>query len=348
MQFQSSALCSLVNGKLIGQEVNVTGFNSLEDAVHGDISFCDGEDYLSLAIQSSASVIITNNTIETQELLSSGKTIITVENPRIAIATLLWHYKSITEKKTGTSENASVHSSVHIPANTYVGHATIGQNVKMGENCEIHDGVTLGDNVSLGNSSILHAGVMVLANCSIGNHVTIQANAVIGSDGFGFVPNSENNYMKVPHIGTVVIEDHVEIGAGTCIDRATMGETRIKKGVKLDNLIQVAHNVEIGENTVIAAQTGIAGSTTIGKNCMIGGQVGIVGHIEIADEVKIAAQSGIGASIKEKGAIFQGSPAFGIRDYKMSYVGFRKLPELLKQVHQLEKEIKELKQRLSD
>ncbi|MFZ4785467.1 MAG: UDP-3-O-(3-hydroxymyristoyl)glucosamine N-acyltransferase, partial [Flavobacteriales bacterium] len=182
-----------------------------------------------------------------------------------------------------------------------------------------------------------HAGVRVYADCKIGNHCTLHSGVVIGGDGFGFAPNSENNYAKVPQIGNVILEDYVEIGANTTIDRATLGSTIIRKGVKLDNLIQIAHNVEIGENTVIAAQTGVAGSTRIGKNCMIGGQVGIVGHISIADGTKIAAQSGVGQDIKEENTIIQGSPAFSIMDYKKSYIGFRKLPELMKRLDEVEK-----------
>ena len=186
-------------------------------------------------------------------------------------------------------------------------------------------------------------GAQILHRCSVGAHCTIHPGAVIGSDGFGFTPNSEGNYAKVPQIGTVIIEDHVDIGAGTIVDRATLGATRIGRGVKLDNLIQVAHNVEIGENTVIAAQTGIAGSSKIGRNCVIGGQVGIAGHITIADEVKIAGQSGIGASIKEAGTVVQGSPAFPIMQFKKAYIGFRRLPDLQRELTQIRKELDQLK-----
>ena len=202
----------------------------------------------------------------------------------------------------------------------------------------------VGDNVSIGDNTTLFAGAKVYSDCVIGKECTLHTGTVIGADGFGFTPNSENQYNKVAQIGNVVIEDYVEIGANTAIDRATLGSTIIRKGVKLDNLIQIAHNVEIGENTVIAAQTGVAGSTKIGKDCMIGGQVGIVGHITIADKVKIAAQSGIGSSITTEGEIVQGSPAFNIGDYKRTYVVFRKLPALEKRIKELEQMIAELKQ----
>ena len=222
--------------------------------------------------------------------------------------------------------------------------AHIGKGVKIGKGTKIHPQCFIGDNVSIGDNCILHTGVLIFNDCIVGNNCTFQASSIIGSDGFGFAPNSDGEYHKMPQIGNVVIEDHVDIGANTTIDRATLGSTIIRKGVKLDNLIQIAHNVEIGENTVIAAQTGVAGSTKIGKNCMIGGQVGIVGHLTIADEVKIAAQSGISSSIKEKGAIIQGSPAFNIGDYKRSYVFFKKLPELYKRIQELEKELTSLRQ----
>ena len=200
----------------------------------------------------------------------------------------------------------------------------------------------LGKNVHIGDNSIIHSGVNILINSVVGSNCIIHSGTVIGSDGFGFAPNKDNNYDKVAQIGNVVIGNQVEIGANTTIDRATLGSTIIKKGVKLDNLIQIAHNVEIGENTIIAAQTGIAGSTKIGKNCMIGGQVGIVGHLTIADGVKIAAQSGIGSSITEENSIVQGSPAFNIGDYKRSYVFFRKLPKLYSSINELQKKIEKL------
>jgi UDP-3-O-[3-hydroxymyristoyl] glucosamine N-acyltransferase len=219
--------------------------------------------------------------------------------------------------------------------------AYLGKNVKIGENTKIYPNCYVGDNCIIGNNTTLFPGVKVYSDCVIGNHVTLHSGVVIGADGFGFSPNSENNYQKVAQIGNVIIEDHVEIGANTTIDRATLGSTIIHKGVKLDNLIQVAHNVEIGENTVIASQTGIAGSTKIGKNCMIGGQVGINGHIIIADGTKVAGQSGITASTNEN-EILQGTPAFGIGEYKRAYVVFKRLPELEKKVNTIEKSISSL------
>jgi UDP-3-O-[3-hydroxymyristoyl] glucosamine N-acyltransferase len=214
--------------------------------------------------------------------------------------------------------------------------AYIGDGAVVGDGARIHPQVFVGEQVQIGAGTVLHAGVRVYHDCVIGAHCTLHAGVVIGGDGFGFAPNTEGVYKKVPHIGNVILEDHVEIGANTTIDRGTIGSTLIRKGVKLDNLIQIAHNVEVGANTVIAAQTGVAGSTRIGANCMIGGQVGIVGHLQIANGVKIAAQSGVGQSITNEGEVLQGSPAFSIGDYKRSYIVFRKLPELQRRLDQLE------------
>jgi UDP-3-O-[3-hydroxymyristoyl] glucosamine N-acyltransferase len=219
--------------------------------------------------------------------------------------------------------------------------AYIGLNAKLGKNVKIYPHCYIGDNVQIGDNTTVFSGVKIYHDCKIGSDCTIHAGAVIGSDGFGFAPSSENNYKKIPQIGNVILEDFVEIGSNTTIDRATLGSTIIRKGVKLDNLIQVAHNVEIGENTVIAAHAAIAGSTKIGKNCMIGGQVGIIGHIKIADGVKIAAQSGVGNTIDKEGEIVQGSPSFPIGEYKRSYVLFRSLPKLSEKLRLLEKKISE-------
>lgn len=256
------------------------------------------------------------------------------------------HYNQSKEDKKGIEQPSFIDPSAKISEEVYIGaFAYIGKNAVVGIGAKIYPHVYIGDNVNIGEKTIIYPGVKVYSECKIGAYCTIHASTVIGADGFGFAPNSENNYQKVPQIGNVIIEDHVEIGSNVSIDRATLGSTIIRKGVKIDNLIQVAHNVEIGENTVIASQTGIAGSTKLGKNMLIGGQVGIVGHLRIADGVKIAAQSGIGHSIEEQNSIVQGSPAFGISDYKRSYVLFRSLPQLKEQMNKLAEEIKELKER---
>lgn len=344
MNFKAKEISHLINGVILGNEdIHVNGFNGIELAQKGDITFCDSNKFLEQAVHCNASIVIVSQELDTTQFNLSKHSLIKVENPRMGLATLLWHYKELTNPYTGISEHAQISESSVISTSSYIGAAAIGEGSSVGENCKIHDGVIIGRSVKVGSNCVFHSGVRILDECVIGDNVTIQANAIIGSDGFGFVPNSSNAYMKIPHIGNVILEDHVEIGAGTCIDRGTMGSTIVRKGVKLDNLIQVAHNVEIGENTVIAAQTGIAGSTKIGKNCMIGGQVGIVGHITIANGVKIAAQSGVGQSITEENMIIQGSPAYKIRDYKMSYVGFKKLPKIMKELHELKKELIDLK-----
>ena len=249
-------------------------------------------------------------------------------------------YNQVKRKKSGIHPSSYISDSATIGEEVYIGaNCSIGDNVTIGNNVHVYPNSYIGDNVKIGDDCMFFAGVRVYSDCLIGKSCTLHSGVIIGGDGFGFVPNRNGNYSKVPQIGNAILEDYVEIGSNTTIDRATLGSTIIRKGVKLDNLIQVAHNVEIGENTVIAAQTGIAGSTKIGKNCMIGGQVGIVGHITIADEVKIAAQSGVGHAIAEKGQILQGSPAFPIGDYKRSYVVYRGLPDLKRKVDELEKKL---------
>jgi UDP-3-O-[3-hydroxymyristoyl] glucosamine N-acyltransferase len=247
----------------------------------------------------------------------------------------------MTKPAAGVHPMAVVHENASVHETAFIGpYVSVENGASIDAEVQIHSHASIGMDVHIGSRSILHSRVYVGHQCQIGNDCMIQPGAIIGADGFGFAPNNENEYQKVVHVGNVVLEDYVEIGANTTIDRATLGSTLIKKGVKLDNLIQVAHNCEIGENTVIAAQTGIAGSTKIGKNCMIGGQVGIVGHLEIADEVKIAAQSGVGNSIKEVGAIVQGSPALPIRDFKKSYVHFRRLDEIANKLDDLSTNLK--------
>ena len=227
--------------------------------------------------------------------------------------------------------------------NLYVGEFTVvSQNAALGDGAQLYPQVYVGDNVKIGEGSILHPGVKVYEGCEIGSHCVIHAGAIIGADGFGFAPNQDNNYDKVPQVGKVIIEDHVEIGANTTIDRATMGATILRKGVKLDNLIMIGHNVEVGDNTVIAGQSGISGSTKVGKNCMFGGQVGLIGHITIASGVKIAAQSGITKDIKQEGIVVQGSPAFEFGPYQRSYLLFRNLPKIRDQIIELERKVEDL------
>lgn len=343
MEFTASKIASLLNGTTEGDsEVKVNKLCKIEDGESGSLSFLSNPLYTNHVYSTKASVVIVNKDFKAEKAFSC--TLIRVDDARAAFTQLLETYQAITNNKAGIEQPSYISKTANIGENLYLGaFAYIGENVKIGKNVKLYPNVFIGDNVTIGDDTVAFAGVKILSDTIIGKSCTFHPGVVIGGDGFGFVPNSENNYKKMPQIGNVIIEDHVEIGANTTVDRATMGSTIIRKGVKLDNLIQVGHNVEIGENTLIVAQTGVAGSTKIGKDCVIGGQVGIVGHITIADKVKVAAQSGIGNSITKEGEVVQGSPAFAITDYKRSYVMYRNLPELSNKINKLEKELKELK-----
>jgi UDP-3-O-[3-hydroxymyristoyl] glucosamine N-acyltransferase len=349
MKFSARQIAEILDGSIEGDPaVEVSSVSKIEEGKAGSISFLANPKYHEYLYETRASIVILNANFKPEKKLQHQPTLIRVEDAYSSFGKLLELYNQVKNNKTGIASSASIAESAYIGEDCYVGdQVSVGENVKIGKHCKIFPGTIIGDNVEIGEGTTLFAGVKCYSDTRIGKDCIIHAGVILGADGFGFAPNSENNYKKVAQIGNVVIEDHVEIGANTCIDRATLGSTIIRKGVKLDNLIQIAHNVEIGENTVIAAQTGIAGSTKIGKNVMIGGQVGIVGHIKIADGVKIAAQSGIGNSIEKVNSIVQGSPAIPIGDFKRSYVVYRKLPELSQQIKQLEAELKKLKSTVS-
>jgi UDP-3-O-[3-hydroxymyristoyl] glucosamine N-acyltransferase len=344
MDFTAKQVADLLKGKVEGDEkVKVNRLSKIEEGVPGSLSFLSNPKYFPFLYSTEASVIIIDEEFVLEKAISA--TLIRVKNAYQSFVQLLEIYNKIQLDKKGIEQPSFISATATLGENCYVGaFAYLGNNVRIGKNVKIYPQVYIGDNVIVGDNTSLFAGVRVYSDCVIGTDCTLHTGTVVGADGFGFMPNSSNEYKKVAQIGNVIIEDHVEIGANTTIDRATLGSTIIRKGVKLDNLIQIAHNVEIGENTVIAAQTGVAGSTKIGRDCMIGGQVGIVGHITIADKVKIAAQSGIGSSILSEGEIVQGSPAFNIGDYKRTYVVFRKLPALEKKIKELEQTIADLKQ----
>ena len=341
LEFTAQNIADLIGGKVEGNvEEKVSTLSKIEEGAIGSLCFLSNPAYSQYIYSTKASVVIVNNDFVAENKISA--TLIRVESAYHAFAKLLEVYNQIKNNKTGIEQPSFISASAKIGKNVYIGaFAYIGENVSVGDNTKVFPQSFIGDNVIIGNDCTLFSGVKIYSDCKVGNKVTLHSGVIIGGDGFGFAPNSEGNYNKVPQIGNVIIEDHVEVGAGTTIDRATLGSTIIRKGVKLDNLIQIAHNVEIGENTVIAAQSGIAGSTKIGSNCMIGGQVGIVGHLTIANGVKIAAQSGIGNSITKEGEIFQGSPAFSIGEYKRSYILFRKFPEINQKINELEKLIAE-------
>ncbi len=336
MNFTVQQIAALLNGAIVGDSAAVLfKLSKIEEGAAGSLSFLSNEKYKSFIYTTAATAVIVNNTFVPDKPVAC--TLIKVEDAYAAFTQLLTYYNEIKNNKVGIEQPSYVHTTVNQPDGLYVGaFAYVAANVVLGKNVKIYPHVFIGDNVVIGDDVTLFAGVKIYSECVVGNQVTIHAGAVIGADGFGFAPQPDGTYSKIPQTGNVVIEDHVEIGSLTTIDRATLGSTIIRKGVKLDNQIQVAHNVDIGMNTVIAAQTGIAGSVKIGKNCKIGGQVGFAGHIVIGDNVGIQAQSGVGRNIPDNQAI-QGSPAFNYGDWNKSYVHFKNLPKLEQRLTQLEK-----------
>jgi len=344
MEFSAKQIAQILGGEIEGNaDAIVNQLSKIEEGGQNSLSFLANPKYTPHIYSTDASIVIVNKDFVAEKPIQP--TLIRVDDAYKSFAKLLETYDNNRQNKTGIEHPSYISEKAKLGKNVYVGAFTcIGDNVKIEDNVKIYPNVYIGDDVEIKTGTIIYAGAKVCSGCKIGANCTLHMGVIIGADGFGFTPQSDNNYQKVSQIGNVVIEDNVEIGANTTIDRATLGSTFIRKGVKLDNLIQVAHNVDIGENTVIAAQTGIAGSTKIGKDCMIGGQVGIIGHLTIADKVKIAAQSGIGSDITKEGEIVQGAPAFTIGNYKRAYVLFRKLPELQDRIKELEKELNEFKQ----
>ena len=343
MQFTAAQIAMIINGKVEGDpETLVQSFGKIEEAQAGQLSFLANPKYEEYLYRTKASLVIINASQELKEPVSA--TLIRVPDAYSAFATLLAKYQEMaTQKLTGIQEPSYISKSAKFGQQVYIGaFSYLGENVVLGNNVKIFPNVFLGDHVKINDNTIVHPGVKIYHDCVIGKNVTIHAGTVVGSDGFGFAPQADGSFKKVPQIGNVVVEDFVEIGANATIDRATIGSTLIKSGAKLDNLIQVAHNVEVGNNTVIAAQAGVSGSTKIGNNVMIGGQAGIVGHIQIADGSKINAQSGVSKSIKTPNAAVTGSPAFEYTSALRSQAVSRKLPDLEKKIAELEQLVKQL------
>lgn len=342
MQFTAAQIALIINGKVEG-DVNetVASFGKIEEAGAGQLSFLANPKYEEYIYTTKASIIIVNESLQLKQPVNA--TLVRVADAYSAFAILLSKYQEIkTQQLVGIQQPSYISPTAKVGENVFIGaFVYISDHVKIGNNVKLYPGVILGDNVKVDDNTILHAGVKIYFDCVIGKNVTIHAGTVVGGDGFGFAPQQDGDYKKVPQIGNVVIEDNVEIGANTTIDRATIGSTIVRKGVKLDNLVQIAHNVEVGTHTVIAAQAGISGSTKIGKNVMIGGQAGIVGHLTIADGSKINAQSGVTKSLKENSTI-TGTPAFEYNTALRSQAIFRNLPELENRVKALEKLIQEL------
>ena len=339
MKFTAEQIAGVLDGEVVGNpNAEVYKLSKIEEGSEGSITFLANPKYMPYIYTTKATITIVNSTFVPDAELAT--TLIKVEDAYMSFTKLLEFYDQAKKaNKIGIEQPSFISESVKYGANLYLGcFSYIGDNVVLGTNVKIYPNSFIGENVVMGDNVTIFAGAKVHSETVIGNNCVIYSGAVIGADGFGFAPNPDGTFTKIPQIGNVVIEDNVDIGANTTIDKATMGSTIIRKGVKLDNQIQIGHNVEIGENTVIAAQTGIAGSTKIGKSGMIGGQVGIVGHLTIGNNVRIQAQSGVGRNVKDN-EVLQGSPTFGYNDFSKSYVHFKNLPKIVTELEELKKQI---------
>lgn len=336
MKFTAQQIAGILEGDVVGNpDIEVSKLAKIEEGFEGALTFLANPKYTPYIYSTKASVTIVNKTFVPDNSVET--TLIKVDDAYLAFSKILEYYDSVKNNKVGIEQPSFIADSSRYGENVYLGaFSYIGENVVMGDSVKIFPNAYIGDNVVIDDNTIVFSGAKIYSETIIGKNCVINAGAIIGADGFGFAPNEDGSYSKIPQIGNVIIEDSVDVGAATTIDRATLGSTIIRAGVKLDNQIQIAHNVEIGNNTVIAAQTGVAGSSKIGKNCQIGGQVGIAGHITIGDNVKIQAQSGIGRHVKDN-EILQGSPALKLSDYNKSYVHFKNLPTIVKNINDLEK-----------
>ncbi len=342
MEFKAKDIATLLHGEIEGNdECTISDVSKIEEGKPGTLAFLSNPKYEHYIYSTEASVVLVNRDFKPSQPLKC--TLIRVDSAYDSLATLLQIYESMRERPTGIEQPSYIDATAEIGENPYVGaFAYIGKGVKIGNNVAIYPQAYIGEGVTLGDNCTIYSGVKIYRDCKIGNNVTIHSGTVIGADGFGFAPMDDGTYKKVPQTGNVSIADNVEIGANTCIDRATMGSTKISEGVKLDNLIQIAHNVVVGENTVIAAQSGFAGSAHIGKHCVFGGQTGMVGHLTVGDNVQVAAQSGIAANIPAN-TILRGAPAFEYAKYQKCVALFRKLPEIYKDLYTLSKEVDKMK-----
>jgi UDP-3-O-[3-hydroxymyristoyl] glucosamine N-acyltransferase len=338
MKFTAEQIAGILEGEVVGNpNAEVFRLSKIEEGEEGSLTFLANPKYINHIYTTKASVTIVNDSFVPESEIAT--TLIKVEDAYVSFSKLLEFYNQVKLNKNGIEPQTFISEGAKYGENLYLGSFSyIGQNVVLGDNVKIYPNSFIGDNVVIGDNVHIFAGAKIYSETIIGNNCTIHSGTIIGADGFGFAPNDDGEYSKVPQIGNVIIEDNVDIGANTTIDRATLGSTIIRKGVKLDNQIQIAHNVEIGKNTVIAAQTGVAGSTKIGENCMIGGQVGIAGHLTIGNNVRVQAQSGVGRNIKDD-EILQGSPTFGYNDFSKSYVHFKNLPKIVAELEELKKQI---------
>ena len=338
MKFTAAQIAEILDGEVIGNpNVEVYKLSKIEEGTEGSLTFLANPKYVNFIYTTKASVTIVNNTFEPESEIAT--TLIKVEDAYTSFSKILEYYNQVKLMKSGIEQPSVISENVKYGENLYLGSFSyVGQNVIIGDNVKIYPNTFIGDNVIIGDNTVLFAGVRIYSESVIGANCTLHSGAIIGSDGFGFAPNADGSYSKIPQIGNVILQDNVEVGSCTTIDRATMGSTIIKKGVKLDNQIQIGHNVEIGENTVIAAQVGISGSTKIGQNCVIGGQAGIAGHITIGNNVRIQGQSGVSKNVKD-GEVLQGYPAMGFKDYFRSYIHFKNLPKIVSEIEVLKKKI---------
>lgn len=345
MEFSAKQIAEFIQGTVVGDEnATVHTFAKIEEGIPGAISFLSNPKYTHYIYDTQASIVLVNNDFTPEKEIKT--TLIKVENAYESLAKLLTLYEMSKPKKTGVDPLAYIASSAKIGKDVYIApFAYIGENAVIGDNTAVHPHATVCENAKIGNNCILYPNVTVYHDCRIGDNCILHAGCVIGADGFGFAPSPEG-YEKIPQIGIVVIEDNVEIGANTCVDRSTMGATVIHKGVKLDNLVQIAHNVEVGSHTVMSAQVGVAGSTKIGEWCMFGGQVGVAGHIKVGDQIQVGAQAGIAKALKGP-LTLMGSPAFDAKQFFKSSAAFKNLPEMYLSLNKLQKEIDELKKQLN-
>ena len=339
MEFSAQQIAEFLKGEVVGnKDIKVSDFAKIEEGRSGTLTFLANPKYTHYIYETHADIVIVNKTFEPERAISA--TLIKVDDAYQSIAQLFTLVNNLKPRKTGISVKADIAQSASIGKDIFVGaFVSIGENCKIGNNVTIHPNTQIGDNVSVGDGSIIYSNVSIYSDCVVGKNNIIHSGAVIGADGFGFAPDEDRHYHKIPQIGNVVLGDDVEIGANTTIDRATMGATHISDGVKIDNLVQVAHNVEVGEYTAIAAQTGIAGSTKVGRRCIFGGQVGITGHISIADGTILGAQTGVSGNINDGGKVWAGSPVLPIDTFRRSSVLIRKLPDIVHTVYDLEKKL---------
>ena len=344
MEFTAEQIAEILQGEIVGDKtITVKGLAKIEEGQPQALSFLSNPKYEEYIYSTQSSICIVNNTFEPVKELPSTLTLIKVQDAYACFAKLLEVYNNLSKKNPEIEPNSFIHSTAEVGQGLYLGSFSyISKNAQIGTNVTIYPNVFVGEGAKIGDNTTLHPNVIVYQDCQVGTNCIIHGGTVIGSDGFGFAPNEQGEFQKVPQIGNVIVEDNVEIGSNCSIDRATMGSTIIRRGVKIDNLCQIAHNVEVGQNSAMAAQVGIAGSAKIGKSVMIGGQAGISGHLHIADGTKIVAQSGIPSTVK-KADTLMGSPGIPLDDFKKSYFGFRKLPYILNKLAELEKELETLR-----